>query len=295
MTYLPIIINPAAGKDEPVLNTLNDVFGRDIGWEVHITRSSGDARRFAEDAVARQADVVGVYGGDGTITEVAHVLANQDIPLLILPGGTGNGVARMLGIPTDLRQAAALLSEDYQVRAVDLGRINNHSFLLRADIGFLAAVDKDTPRLMKDRFGKWAYAFTTFQHLHNLTPVSYQLKLDSRELEMEAVLVTVVNMAAIMWGQRPVAPGISPDDGLLDVFLLTRHDMIALTEVVSSPVLGNPTPMVHWQVKSAEIRTTPPQPLAIDGEGIETATAVISVAPQAVKVIVPAPGKGGAA
>ncbi|MCA9944591.1 MAG: YegS/Rv2252/BmrU family lipid kinase [Anaerolineales bacterium] len=295
MTVLPIIINPAAGKDEPILNTLNDVFGRDIAWEAHITRSSGDARRFAEDAVARQADVVGVYGGDGTITEVAHVLANQDIPLLILPGGTGNGVARMLEIPIDLHRAAALLNENYRVRPVDLGRINQHSFLLRADIGFLASVDMDTPRLMKDRFGKWAYAFSTFQHLHQLTPVAYQLKLDGRELEMEAVLVTVVNMAAIMWGHRPVAPGISPDDGLLDVFLLTRHDMITLTEVVSSPVLGNPMPMHHWQVQSAEIRTTPPQPLAIDGEGIETATAVISVAPQAVKVIVPALSKGGSA
>lgn len=288
MTFLPIIINPAAGNDEPILNTLNDVFTADVDWEVHITRTSGDARRFAEEAVARQADVVAVYGGDGTITEVAQVLANRDIPLLILPGGTGNGVARMLEIPVDLRQSAALLGGDSVVRSVDLGCINDHPFLLRADIGFLATVDVETPRLMKDRFGKWAYAFSTLQHIHQLKPVSYQLKLDDQELEIEAVLVTVVNMASIVWGHQPIAPGISPDDGLLDVFLLTRKDMIAIGEVASSPVLGNATPMYHRQVKAVEIHTSPAQPLAIDGEGIETAPAAISIMPQAVKIMVPA-------
>ena len=91
MSFLPIIINPAAGNNEPILNTLNDVFSDDVKWEVKITHASGDARRFAEEAVARQAAAVGVYGGDGTITEVAQVLANRDIPMLLLPGGTGNG------------------------------------------------------------------------------------------------------------------------------------------------------------------------------------------------------------
>ncbi|MCB8981436.1 MAG: YegS/Rv2252/BmrU family lipid kinase [Ardenticatenaceae bacterium] len=288
MSFLPIIINPAAGNNEPILNTLNDVFSDDVKWEVKITHASGDARRFAEEAVARQAAAVGVYGGDGTITEVAQVLANRDIPMLLLPGGTGNGVARMLEIPVDLRQAAALWSGNSVVRKVDLGCINNHPFLLRADIGFLAKVDVETPRLMKDRFGKWAYAFSTFQHLSDLKPVAYQLKLDDEELEMEAVLVTVVNMAALVWGHRPIAAGVSPDDGLLDVFLLTRDDIVAITEVVSTPVLGTPAPMYHWQVKSAEIHTTPLQPLAIDGEGIETASAAISVMSQSVNIIVPA-------
>lgn len=288
MTFLPIIINPAAGNNEPILNTLNDVFSADVNWEVKITHASGDARRFAEEAVAQQADAVGVYGGDGTITEVAQVLANRDIPLLLLPGGTGNGVARMLEIPVDLRQAAALFGGDSVVRPVDLGCINDHPFLLRADIGFLAKVDKETPRLLKDRFGKWAYAFSTFQHLNELKPVSYQLKLDDEELEIEAVLVTVVNMAALVFGHRPIAPGIAPDDGLLDLFLLTRDDILAITQVVSTPVLGTPAPMYHWQVKSAEIRTTPPQPLAIDGEGIETAAATISITPRAVNILVPA-------
>ncbi len=292
MTCVQVIINPASGKDQPILPTLNSVFGSMIDWDVSITHKRGDARRLVEKAIHEGVDVIAVYGGDGTVTEAADVLRGQDVPLAILPGGTGNGAARMLKLPMVLAQAAALIHPPYHLRKIDLGLINGHAFILRADIGFMAQTEEETLRVTKDRYGKWAYAISSFEHRALLKPVPYQMTLDGQEVEVGGVLALIVNMGAVAFGHRPLAKGISPDDGLLDVFVLTRNDLIALTEVASSVLFGNPTPMYHWQVKSAEVRTIPRQKMAADGEPIEDGLAKIQVLPQAVKVIVPPPTSG---
>ncbi len=107
--YIHVVINPASGQPEPVLSTLNSVFyPAGIKWDVSITAASGDAKRFAEEAVARGADLVAAYGGDGTQMEVAQGLRGSDVPMVILPGGTANLLSVELGIPKELAQAAQL-------------------------------------------------------------------------------------------------------------------------------------------------------------------------------------------
>src|SRR5687768_7058761 len=126
-----VIINPAAGKNEPILNTLNDVFhGHELDWEVRITHKFGDATRLAQEAVADGVDLVAGYGGDGTQMEVANGLIGSDIPMAILPGGTGNAMAFELGIPRNLREAAALICQSRKHRKIDLGRIGDRQFML---------------------------------------------------------------------------------------------------------------------------------------------------------------------
>lgn len=287
--HAQIIINPASGRDRPILNILNSVFGKEVDWDVNITHNSGDARRLAQQAVVNGADVVAVYGGDGTVMEVASALAGGKTPLAILPGGTGNGASRMLGIPSDLQQAAALIRPNFTSRAVDLGRLNDHTFILRAHIGFFAQVGTGTLRITKDRYGKLAYMLSGLQHLSSLRPTHYHLTLDSEVVEVDAILAVVVNMSAVAFGNQPIVENVSPFDGLLDVMLLTRTDIIALAEAASSAFLGGRTPLLHWQVRSAEIRSDPPQPISVDGEMIEQTHAKISVWPQAVNVILPPP------
>ena len=84
--HIHIIINPAAGKDEAILNTLNRVFKKyDQEWSISITYQSGDATRFAKEAINKGADLVAGYGGDGTQMEVANGLIGSDVPLAIFP------------------------------------------------------------------------------------------------------------------------------------------------------------------------------------------------------------------
>src|SRR5215207_3942558 len=100
---LRIIINPASGQDAPVLSVINRAFlTADVDWDVAITRKDGDGTRLAQQAVAEGVDMVGVYGGDGTVMDVGCGLVGSDVPLAILPGGTANVLSVEMGIPTDL-------------------------------------------------------------------------------------------------------------------------------------------------------------------------------------------------
>src|SRR5512135_722719 len=132
-----VIANPASGKDQPFLHVLNNVFqAAKIDWDIYVTKAAGDARRLAIEAVQAGADAVVVYGGDGTIAEVAAGLLGSQMPLAILPGGTTNATSQVLGIPNDLGAAAELLvNADSQIRAMDLARAGNHYFFGAAGIG----------------------------------------------------------------------------------------------------------------------------------------------------------------
>ena len=101
-----VVINPAAGHDEPILNVLNSVFRpAGVKWDVSITQDSGDATRLTKEAVALGVDLVAGYGGDGTQMEVANGLLDSGIPQAILPGGTGNAMAHDLKVPLNLKTA----------------------------------------------------------------------------------------------------------------------------------------------------------------------------------------------
>ena len=117
-----VIINPASGPNRPILNTLNDVFRKyDVDWDVSITKRYGDATGQAKDAIARGVDLVVGYGGDGTQHELANAVIGTGTPMGILPGGTGNGFAREMGIPKDLAEAVELLCTCRNLRHVDVG------------------------------------------------------------------------------------------------------------------------------------------------------------------------------
>ena len=104
-----VIINPAAGQNDTVLNKLNAVFHpAGVNWDVSITKASGDATHYAREAIEAGVDIVCAYGGDGTVMEVAHAVQSGEVPMAILPGGTANLMAVELGIPKDLTEAARL-------------------------------------------------------------------------------------------------------------------------------------------------------------------------------------------
>lgn len=293
MSRVEIILNPAAGKDLPVLSILNATLGNEVDWDISVTHRAGDATRYALQALDAGVDVVATYGGDGTVGEVAAVLAGTGTPLAILSGGTGNGVARFMGLPLELHQAAGLLVGEHAVRRIDLGRMNGHPFILRGDIGFMAQACAETPRVAKDRLGKWAYFISAFRHHGLLTPTRYEMVIDGVETEVDAVMAMVVNIGAVAFGHKAFVADVTPDDGLLDLLVLTRNDVLALAEVASSAVFGNRSPFQHWRVASARIRTAAPQQTAVDGELIDASAVHVEVLPGAVELIVPPAAPAG--
>lgn len=300
-----VIINPAAGQNTPVLSTINDVFQPlKIDWDVSITKQAGDARAQAQAAVQNGVDVVAAYGGDGTIMEVASGLLGSDVPLAILPGGTGNVISIDLGIPADLGAACLLaVGEKSRIATIDCGQLNDQIFLLRLSVGLEAEMVETTTREAKDRYGIFAYLWSAVQNLRQPEIAHFKLTLDGQEIETDGITCIVANSGNLGLTGLNLLPTVKIDDGLLDVIVVQQASMTALFEILGS-VLGIRETQVldasaetidlklqqalhTWQAREITIVTTPPRPIQADGEIIGEGIVHCKVLPHALKVLVP--------
>src|SRR5258707_3015537 len=286
-----VIVNPAAGRDVPILGTLNKVFGdAGIDWDIFVTKEAGDAHRLAKEAVAAGADAVAVNGGDGTLTEVASGLRGSNVPLAILPGGTANVMSIVLAIPNYLAAASALLvGNDSAVRAIDMGQIGRRYFLLRVGMGLEAVMVGRADRELKTRMGSLAYVFSGLQALREQPQAHYRLVLDGYEVEVDGITCMVANSGSLGTQGLRLAPNIDVSDGLLDVVVIRSGDLGSILSVVASVVAGNENaqPLQHWQARNIQISAEPTQPLQVDGEISRQKSVNIKVVPKILKVVVP--------
>lgn len=217
-----VIINPASGNNEPILNTLNDVFQKyeDVYWDVRITHKAGDAARLATEAAASGADLVAAYGGDGTVGEVARGLAGTHVPLAVLPGGTGNSLAVSLHIPINLAAAAELIFNSVP-QPVDLGEANGKQFILRADMGVSTRMTQQASREMKDRFGLLAYVIGAIQALGQPEQITFRMTIDGEQVETQGIACIITNHNELGAYNQRLTMNVNPGDGLLDMFILT--------------------------------------------------------------------------
>jgi YegS/Rv2252/BmrU family lipid kinase len=287
-----VIINPASGQPQPILNTLNSVFHPlGIDWDIHLTQKSGDAERFARQSAAAGVDVVAAYGGDGTVMEVARGLFGTETPMAILPGGTANLMSVELGIPKDLSLAAAIAADpNSRVRRVDAGLFGGQThFLLRVGLGFAARKVEIADRDLKDRYGIMAYSIGALKALGETKPAHYRLTLDGEVHETQGVTCLVDNAGNIGFAGLGLK-SILVDDGLLDVIIVRDarlRSWIAAGAGVGGAKL-NPDYILHWQAREISIEADPPQPVQMDGEMVGESPVSIRVVPGLVRILAPA-------
>lgn len=292
-----VIINPAAGRNEPILNTLNNVFKpHDIDWAVTVTHDSGDAARGTQEALAKNVDAVAVYGGDGSLVEAAGVLHGSDTPLLILPGGTANAFAQEMRIPQHLEKSAALLVDETAiVQQVDLGYVNEQPFLVGTGTGIIAQLLTGANREQKDRLGYFAYSLSALQSLVDPEPNTYQLEIDGELIEISGVGCYVANCGNFGLAGVSLLPPVKAADGLLDLVIFRKADLAELTALaagmaaaaVSKAADAFSTPLPHWQAKSIQIKSSTPTAVAYDGEPFADTPVSVRIAEQALRVITP--------
>jgi YegS/Rv2252/BmrU family lipid kinase len=288
-----VVINPVSGKPEPVLSVLNDVFGEaQIEWDVAITHKSGDGVTAAREAADQGYDLIGAYGGDGTVTEVATALAAGGPPMLVLPGGTGNALAADLGIPPTLAEAAALASGDLgEVRRVDMGRSGDTWFVLRMTMGLEADMVAAATRELKDRYGWLAYAFAGLQALSAAPTVNYSITVDGKTAESEGIAALVANSASTGVAGARIADDVLVSDGLLDVVIVTPADLPGLVGTAVDAMQGQQSRLMsRWRGSEIRVESDPPQPVLADGEAAGSTPVDVVVVPGAVGVVVPKDG-----
>ena len=297
-----MIVNPAPAKRTPLLATLNSFFRQaGIRWEVSITHGDGDGVELAKKAVAEGADVVGVYGGDGTVMEVASGLIGSEVPLLILPGGTGNLVAAELRISPHLERACQLVcGETYRTRKIDVGQMDEHFFLLRVGCGIETGVVQDATRELKDQFGKWAYVFAAIKRLQESPVADYEIKLDNREIfRAKGVACVVANIGTVGLGRLTLSPKVDVDDGKLDVFFLKKANLEGIVQLAGkmmgldprspddvTPGLDASQLVNHWHVNEVSIHSDPQLDMQVDGDVIAKTPQTVRALPSALTVVV---------
>ena len=293
-----IIINPVAGpawrrmsptQVETSTRAVVEHHAADA-WVVY-SKGPGHAHDLAHDAMAQGAHVVVAWGGDGTVNEVASAVLYGRAVLGIVPVGSGNGLARELGIPADLDDAlnVALGGDE---RSLDVGEVNGRLFFNVAGIGFDAHVAERFANAPMAVRGLTAYAAATLGELFHYVPPRCTVRTGDTVLEDgKALFIAIANTR--QWGSGArVAPKALMDDDRLDlVFVGARHPVIVAANLwrlfwgdISD--LGG---VGHHLVERATIHADPAAPVHVDGEPMgHHETITIAVRSRALRVRVPA-------
>jgi YegS/Rv2252/BmrU family lipid kinase len=234
-------------------------------------------------------DLVFVVGGDGTVMAAATALASSDIPMAVVPLGTGNLLARNLGIPLDEQQALRV-GLSGATRAIDVGAVGDRRFVVMAGLGFDAAMMRDTSEGLKRRMGWLAYVASGSRNLRARS-IRITLRIDDGPPRSRQVRSVVVGNVGRLEANIPLLPDAKPDDGLLDVVVIAPRTLLDWTRVVSRVLrgVGGPDGLVErFTGRRVLVECDQNQPRQLDGEPIESSTALaISVEPAALKVRVP--------
>lgn len=303
---IQLIANPGAGQEGLNLKSVHAVLSEyPVEWDIRITKQAGDAERLTREAIKAGIDVVAVYGSDGSVAEAAAALAGAtDTCLAILPGGTANVMSIELGIPAALEDALRVAADPSSiVRIIDVGEVNDRTFVLRVSMGLEAEMVAGADRKAKDRYGVFAYLWAAARNVIAPQTARYRLILDGKEEEIEGVTCIVANSGNLGRNGLSLASNIAVDDGFLDVFVVEQAGFKTLIDVASSMLNSGPSQgeeatdmateehplsaLHRWRVKIAEIFSDPSQRIQSDGELLEGSSMRCSVRAGALRVLTP--------
>ena len=277
---IAVIINPHATQEHPILAALNRAFrGHDATWDAYITKGPGDEARLTRQAVDDGADLVAVYGGDGTVIAVAHALEGSDVPLAIIPGGMANLLAQELGISLDPGEAIAhFLADDPPLVALDKGLLNGDPFWVRVSAGLPAEMVKGGEAAHQDSEGMLAYVAGALESATRFSPADYNLTLDGETFTAQGVALLVMNTCRMGVRALPLVPGCAVGDGKLDVVLVGAAELPELFSL-------EPGLIQHWQVQEAQISVQPMQTVTKDDTVVSVEDIHITLVPGALRVV----------
>lgn len=284
-----LIVNPAArGGRSAEAEAVAALRAAGVEPRVQRTTAAGDAARIARE-LAGDGDVL-VLGGDGTVMEVVGALRGRAGAVGILPGGTGNQLARLFKIPLSVARAAQALATPAR-RSIDLGALGDgRVFSLTAGFGIDAAMIKGASPASKRRFGVGAYVLSAARALPAVRPFRVRIEADGQRLERDAGLAMIANVGAVMDGRFGLGPGVSPDDGWLDVCVLSPQglaDGLALAWRMARRDFRSDPRTLYLRAKQVRLEVDGEVPAQADGELLATGALSAGVLPGAARFLVP--------
>jgi diacylglycerol kinase (ATP) len=242
----------------------------------------------------RDYDAIFALGGDGTVMEIAGALVGRGVQVGVLAGGTGNLLARAVGIPLDVERAVPSLLAGHQ-RRIDLGRLSDGRFFAgAAGVGIDARMVRDTPSWMKRRLGVLAYAITaTHGALSAVIRRDFfrvRLTVDGTVHEREAAAAMVANFGAILHDRITFGPGIQSDDGVLDACVYSPRSLRDAFRIMWRLLRNDfrsDDAIFYRSGRQIRLETDPPEAVQADGEMIGMTPMDVEVVPHAALFLVP--------
>lgn len=289
---LALLVNPvsAGGKTLKLLPAVEHVLdARRAVFRVQRTKSLEHGAEQAQLAV-EAGELPVVMSGDGLVGAVGGAMAGAETPLGIIPGGRGNDLARVLGIPGDPEQAVATLFAG-ESRRIDVGEANGKRFLGIVSVGF----DSEANRLANETHflrGNLVYAYAALRTLAGWKPARFTIRVDEERVRLSGYSVSIANSKAYGGGMY-IAPDAELDDGEFDIVAVGSVGKLRFVANLPKVFKGTHVDADEVSVFRAphlELSASKPFPVYADGEHLTDLPASLRVLPHALSVLVPAAG-----
>lgn len=285
-----LIANPASRRGARPIRVATRAFARlNVACDVIVTERQGHA---TELLAARGCDYDAIFalGGDGTAVEIISALSPHGPPVGVLPGGTGNLLARALGIPLNVARAVRTLVHGSEAM-VDLGRLADGTrFVIGAGVGIDASMIAGTSQAWKRRAGVLAYVVAGAAHVLRRRRFTATVTVDGDVVTRTAAVVLVANFGVLLNGLVTLGAGIRRDDGKLDVCIFDPVTTIDVARISYKLLFRDfrPDPaMTYMQGERVTVQTEPALPAQADGELIGSTPFIAMVEPLAARLLVP--------
>ncbi|HZS03813.1 MAG TPA: diacylglycerol kinase family protein [Blastocatellia bacterium] len=289
-----LIYNPCAGSlhgDLGVIHQLeSELRARGVMVDPHATTCGGDATRLAHEAVAQNYDALIACGGDGTINEVAQVLAGTQTTLAVFPCGTANVFAKDLGLRRDPKKVSQLIATG-STRTISLGRAIKGEmdwqryFLLMAGIGLDAAMVRNVNLNLKRRIGEGAYFVSAMDYLARWPLTPFSLTVDGTIYE--ATYAIIANSPSY-GGGFTLTPGARLEDDKLDVCIFNSHSRFDYLGYAALAVTGrhrNCKNVTYLEAQSVSVSSDQETFVQLDGELVGSLPMRFEIVPRALSVV----------
>lgn len=283
------ILNPVSGSHgkEDVPGIIDETLDKDIfDCQIRLTEYAGHAAEIARECVAENIDVVVAVGGDGTVNEVARSLAHSDTALGIIPCGSGNGLARHLCIPMDIRKAIGIINR-CKIEPLDYGIINDMPFFCTCGMGFDAFISLKFAEAGKR--GPITYVENVLKEGLKYKPETYEVEDETGAKKYKAFLIACAN--ASQYGNNAyIAPKATMTDGLMDVIIMEPFDVFDAPQIsldLLNKTLNKNSKIKTFRAKRIHIHRSKPGAIHYDGDPIMTGSDIdVHIEEKGIKIVI---------
>jgi YegS/Rv2252/BmrU family lipid kinase len=273
------VVNRRSGarRRDDVVSTIHKLWR----WEHDLVECG--APEDLDALISDRFDVIFAVGGDGTVHEVAKRLIAKPIALGIVPTGSGNGLARHIGLPIDVRRALNVCG-DGRVETIDTATVNGRPFIGTMGIGFDAWIAEAFAT--RGARGFRTYFRVALGGIWSYEPQTYELTIDGERRSESALLIAIAN--ASQYGNNArIAPMASLQDGVLDVVIVARRSVRAAARLFSGKLHGAPN-VTMLRAKRIDIRRPQADAAHLDGEPVTLPESLtIEIVPRSLRILLP--------